>query len=127
MYLRHVALASASEQSSDIFFQDLLGLKKANPKTLSSHLSRQIFNMDVEYKIINYMNDEIHFEIFIDGQKRHKQNPIEHVCLEVDDLEVFLEKCRTLDVIIRQIPKGEKIVTFVEDYDGNLFELQERR
>jgi catechol 2,3-dioxygenase-like lactoylglutathione lyase family enzyme len=47
-----------------------------------------------------------------------------HVCLEVDDLQDFLKKCRDLDVEISQIPKGDRTLTFIRDFDGNLFEIK---
>ena len=47
-------------------------------------------------------------------------------CLEVADLESFLEKCRSLKVDVARIPKGDKILTFIRDFDGNLFELKNR-
>jgi hypothetical protein len=36
----------------------------------------------------------------------------------------FRKKCRDLDVEISQIPKGDRPLTFIRDYDGNLFEIK---
>jgi len=44
MLLRHVGLICSSEENSDKFYQDLLGLNKSEPKTLPSDLSKAIFN-----------------------------------------------------------------------------------
>ncbi|MFC1516880.1 VOC family protein [Thermodesulfobacteriota bacterium] len=128
MFLKHVALVCRSEKNSDTFYEQLLGLKKQDPKMLPDDLSKQIFNLDAEYPIINYIDDNSHFEIFIDDSLVPHQNEkkIEHVCIEIEDLEAFLEKCRALDVGIRQIPKGEKLLTFIRDFDGNLFEIKSK-
>jgi len=124
MNLRHVAIPCSSEKNSDRFFKNLFGLEKSMPKTLPSSLSRAIFNVDGELQIINYMGEDIHFEIFIAGDSERRVNPIAHVCIEIDDLETFLTKCAELDVNVSQIPKGNRTLTFIRDYDGNLFEIK---
>lgn len=123
MQFKHVALVCRSEEKSDQFYIDLLGLKKISEKTIPSALSNQIFNIDSEFKIVNYANDNIHFEIFIDDKKHSKTNRIDHVCIQVDDLESFLEKCRAMALEIIQVPKGDAFITFIKDDDGNLFEI----
>ena len=74
--------------------------------------------------MINYANEQFYFEIFIGGPSIEKSPSVEHTCLEVDNLEVFLEKCRRLNVDIVRIPKGDKTLTFIRDVDGNLFEIK---
>jgi len=123
MQLKHIALVSSSEERSDRFYMNLLGLKKVSSKTIPSMLSKQIFNLDCELKIINYANDNIHFEIFIDNQKGSKTNRIDHVCIQVGDLESFLEKCQAMALEILRVPKGDAFITFIKDDDGNLFEI----
>jgi catechol 2,3-dioxygenase-like lactoylglutathione lyase family enzyme len=123
MLLKHAGLTCSTEDNADHFYRDLLGLNKSEPKTLPADLSRAIFNLDAELQMINYMDDRIHFEIFITTQPGISQRPIDHLCLEVDDLSDFLENCRKLNVTINQIPKGDKTLTFIKDFDGNLFEI----
>ena len=48
----------------------------------------------------------------------------DHVCFKVESLEEFLEKCRRSNVEIIRVPKGDYLVTFIKDFDGNLFELK---
>ena len=124
MVLRHVGLTSGSEEKADTFFVGLLGLMKSEPKTLPRELSKAIFSIDTELLMINYQDDNTHFEIFIIGESRGNSRQIAHVCIEVDNLALFLEKCRSLNLDIARIPKGEKTLTFVRDFDGNLFEIK---
>jgi catechol 2,3-dioxygenase-like lactoylglutathione lyase family enzyme len=119
-----VALTSSSEKKSDKFYKSLLGLQKSAPKTIPPALSKALFGINSELKIINYLNDYLHFEIFFTSHNHSSVRPIEHVCLEIDDLAAFLEKCRTLHVIIVQIPWKDKLLTFISDDDGNLFEIK---
>ena len=124
MLLKHVGLACSTEDNADKFYQNLLGLNKSDPKMLPFDLSRAIFNIDAELPIINYTGEKVHFEIFIAGLADERSGQITHQCLEVDDLSAFIEKCRSLDVEILQVPKGVKVLIFVKDFDGNLFEIK---
>ncbi len=124
MNVKHIALVCSSEEKSDKFYQHLLGLKKTGTKTVPSELSKQIFNRDAEYRLINYVNDDVHFEIFIDHQKTVEER-VEHVCLAVDDMEAFLSRCRATGAPITQFPKGDgSFITFIKDDDGNPFEIK---
>ena len=124
MILRHVALTCSSEEKSDKFYQDLLGLQKSEPKTIPPALSQALFEINSELKIINYRDKNLHFEIFFSNQNSGGAKRIDHVCLAVDDLEAFLEKCLRLQVKVIQVPKGDKLLTFISDDDGNLFEIK---
>lgn len=124
MVLKHVALVCGSKENSDKFYEQLLGLAKINTKILPRELSRQIFDLDSELEIINYADDTIHFEIFINGKESIDVKRIEHVCIEIEEIKAFIKKCRSMGVKILQIPKGDKLLVFIKDYDGNLFEIQ---
>ena len=124
MQLKHIALVSSTENRADRFYQTLLGLKKTNAKLLPAALSHRIFNINAELKIINYANDEIHFEIFIADKLDLASDRISHVCLEVSNLEAFLDTCRKMEVTILQVPKGDAMITFIKDDDGNQFEIK---
>ena len=124
MLLRHVALTCSSEKKSDRFYKDLLGLQKSEPKILPVALSRDIFNIVAELVMINYRNEQVHFEIFITDHSVNHGRQVEHTCLEVDDLPDFIKKCNERGIDISQIPKGDRILTFIRDFDGNLFEIK---
>jgi catechol 2,3-dioxygenase-like lactoylglutathione lyase family enzyme len=119
-----VGLTCSSDENSDKFYEDLLGLEKSEPKTLPASLSKSIFNVNSELVMINYQDEHTHFEIFITGPNQGNSRKIEHTCLEVNNMEAFLEKCRSLNVDVARIPKGEKTLIFIKDFDGNLFEIK---
>jgi catechol 2,3-dioxygenase-like lactoylglutathione lyase family enzyme len=121
---KHTALVCSQEANADRFYQQLLGLEKAGPKVLPPSLAKAIFNIDAELTIINYTGTGIHFEIFIaPGQPRNGQK-IAHTCIEVDDRRLFLDACRNLGISVNQVPRGEHVLLFVRDFDGNLFEVK---
>jgi len=124
MILRHVALTCSSEKKSDRFYKNLLGLEKLEPKILPKLLAKAIFDVDSELLMINYRGEDVHFEIFITGDSKRSGQAIGHVCIEIDNLEVFLKKCDGLVVEVLRIPKGDRLLTFIRDFDGNLFEIK---
>jgi len=67
---------------------------------------------------------ENNFEIFIDAHKTYDDKRIEHICLEFEDLGAFLTKCQQMAVKILKIPREDAVLTFIRDFDGNLFELK---
>jgi len=125
MILQHMALTCSSEKRSDRFYKNLLGLEKSEPKILPRPLSKAIFNVDSELMMINYQGEQVHFEIFITGHPINAGRQIEHVCLQVNDIQNFLKKCRDLDVETSQIPKADRTLTFIRDFDGNLYEIKQ--
>jgi catechol 2,3-dioxygenase-like lactoylglutathione lyase family enzyme len=121
---KHIGLVCSSEENSDKFYQELLGLEKLEPRTAPRELANSIFNVDIELKMLNYTGAGVHFEIFIDGRRTYDNTRIEHVCIEVKDLADFLGRCRSLGIEQFQVPRGDWFLTFVRDADGNLFEIK---
>ena len=126
MLLNHVALVCSSEENSDRFFQDALGLEKMQSKIIPSYLSELIFGLEGEYKLVNYGNDSIMFEIFLSDRQYTEIKKLDHVCIEVEHLGKFLTKCAKMRIEILRIPKGDSLMVFIRDYDGNLFEIKEK-
>ena len=122
----HVGLVCGSEENADKFYRDLLGMKRAEPKVLPQKLSGAIFNIDADLKIINYIGEAAHFEIFIHRREARQDRPIAHVCLEVTNVADLLKRGRALNVKTLQVPKGDMLLSFMYDFDGNLFELKEK-
>ena len=85
MTTAHVGLVCSSEESADRLYRDLLGLKKANPKTLPQKLSGAIVNIEADLTLINYTGNGSHFEVFIRIQGVPKERPLGHVCTEVEN------------------------------------------
>ena len=127
MRLKHVALTCSSEDESDKFYGQLLGLKKVRSKILSSELSSKLFNVEQEFRLIDYQNENINFEIFVGKQQTSEPRKVEHICLEVDNSDLFLDKCHDIGVDILRIPKGDAFITFIKDFSGNSFEIKAKQ
>ena len=126
MDLLHVGLTSSSEQRANAFYVDLLGLKRAEPKVLPAEICRAIFGIDRDLTIINYVGKSAHFEVFICGAAPTPARPVAHACIAVENLPEFLRKCDALNVEVIRARKGESLITFIKDGDGNLFEIKQK-
>jgi len=125
MRLLHAALTCSTEERADAFYADLLGMKKGSSKTLSAALSSALFSVDAALRIIYYTGESLEMEVFIIESGAARPAGIDHLCLEVGNLAAFLEKCRLRNIRILQVPKGDRLITFISDEDGNRFEIKE--
>lgn len=125
MKIHHVALVSRSEENSDRFYRGLLGFEKIRSFTVSAELAGGFFGYDSSLRAMTYVKGEVTFEVFVvkEGATIHPR--LHHVGLEVEGRGRFLEKCREMQVEIMEIPKEERIITMIKDFDGNLFEIKE--
>ena len=126
MKLHHVAIVSVSQENADRFYSGILGLGKIKTSTLNKELSKQLFDLDEECRIILYGNEQFVIEVFLQGPLLERKVSCVHLCLEVKDRETFLEKCQGEGLTLRRIPKGDSVLVFIEDYDGNLFEIKQQ-
>ncbi len=122
----HAGLAASSEENADRFYAGILGLEKAPPKTLAGEISRQIFGIDRELLILNYGDKNVHYEILVHEDFKAPEKQIAHTCIRVEHLKDIVDRCRGAGLKVVQVPKGDAVLTFVSDYDGNRFELKEQ-
>lgn len=122
----HAGLAASSEEKADRFYGGILGLEKSPPKTLAKDLSRNIFGIDQELPVLNYRAENVHYEILVYKDYRAPEKQITHTCIRVAGLKDIVDKCSGAGLRVVQVPKGEVVLTFISDYDGNLFELKEQ-
>ncbi|MBU2515632.1 VOC family protein [bacterium] len=125
MNLNHIALVCSSEAKADRFFLACLNLEKTASKILPAELSEKVFNRKEELKILYYGNDLLSFEVFISSQKDLVENSLGHVCINVQDRDLFIKTCEKEELEILKIPKGDSLMIFIKDYDGNMYEIKE--
>jgi catechol 2,3-dioxygenase-like lactoylglutathione lyase family enzyme len=125
MNIIHSGLAASSEEKADRFFIGILGLEKSIPKTLDKNLAQAIFGINNELSIIHYQSETVHYEILVYQDYKAPDKQIAHSCIQVTNLRSFVNKCRDAGVKVVEIPKDSVVITFISDYDGNLFEVKE--
>ena len=127
MRLLHAAGVSRSEQEADRFFGDLLGLEKTRRSELSAELADRLFGIGQGCPIVYYGSPELEIEVFMTGRPEVVDTRISHLCLEVAGRAELLERCAEMGFAVRQAPKGDYVVYFIEDGGGNLFEIKDKR
>ena len=120
----HAGLAVSSEEKADRFYADILGLEKSSPKVLEKRLSHILFGIEKELLIINYTSGDVGYEILIYPEYKSPEKQIAHSCISVNGLKDIVDKCKKEGLKIIEASKGSRTVTFISDYDGNLFELK---
>ncbi len=125
MKLDHMALVCSSIENADRFYEEVLGLKKIKSGTLDRTLGKQLFDISQECEIILYGNEDFRIEVFVTVSDPELKAPYVHVCLEVKDRKSFTKRCEEAGLTVKRIPSGDYPIVFIEDYDGNMFEIKE--
>lgn len=123
MKILHVAMPCRRIENADLFYGRLLGLIRNEPRSVPRELTFTLFGLDQDLTVINYTSDDMQFEVFV-GAFSPQVPQVNHVCLNVADLEAFLTTCREIGAQVIRAPKGDKVVIFIRDLDGNAFELK---
>ncbi len=127
-HIGHVALVCSSEGKANRFYKDGLGLKELRSAVIPASLSKSLFGIHQEFKVIDFGDEQIKLEVFIgESAGGFPLRKIDHICLEVENREALLKKWKEMGFEILQVPKGESLVIFLKDGDGNLFEIKERK
>jgi catechol 2,3-dioxygenase-like lactoylglutathione lyase family enzyme len=114
MRIGHVALVSSSEEKANRFYRDVLGLRELRSTVIPASLSKSLFGIDQEFKVIDFGNDQIKFELFIaNNEGVFPLRKLDHICLEVEDREAFLKRCKGMGFEILQVPKGDSLVVLL--------------
>ena len=125
MKLAHVSAVCISRKNSDRFYKDILGLEEVKEFILKNDLAEKLFGVACDCQVVVYTNEDFAVEVFIPELFPEKKNPFVHHCLKVGDKEKFLNKCQAAGLNVNYVPKGDKMLSFLEDFDGNLFEITE--
>jgi len=121
--IKHVALTYKNKDEADTFFIKVLNLDFKKSFILSEDLTYKIFGIKQETKVQVYTNDYSYFEIFI--SKKLPKQYFDHTCIKVDSKENFIKRCKENKIDPIYVKNGEKILLFIKDYSGNLFEITE--
>lgn len=121
--IQHIGLQYPDKENAELFFETVLGLPKQKEFTVPAEVTRTLFGQDKEVEVVAYGDDNFKFELFITpGQK--PQN-FDHIGWTVENKDEFIEKCKqnNFDHIIMET--DGKVLTFVRDRGGNVYEIKE--
>jgi catechol 2,3-dioxygenase-like lactoylglutathione lyase family enzyme len=120
-----MAIVCSSIERADRFYEGVLELKKIKSGTLDRVFGEQLFGISQECEMILYGNEEFRIEVFVTFSDPKMKVPYVHTCLEVNNRKSFARKCEEAGVTVKRIPRGDYMIVFIQDYDGNLFEIKE--
>jgi len=124
MRLHHVACVCGSLENTARFYEDIVGLRRIKTSTLNKELAEQIFDISLECEMVTYGNENFNIEIFVGAHVPKNIAGFGHFCLQVGDREDLLRMCESAGLTVKRVPKGDSVVTFVKDFDGNLIEVK---
>jgi catechol 2,3-dioxygenase-like lactoylglutathione lyase family enzyme len=114
-------------EHTDLFYGKLLGLERTEPRILPRRTAEALFGVETDLTMVYYQNEHSQFELFVHPNLETfngARGNVRHDCIQVDDKDGFVEKCEKSGCEVLQVPKGDKVLTFVRDLDGNLFEVR---
>ncbi|MDI3310827.1 MAG: methylmalonyl-CoA epimerase [Thermoanaerobacterium sp.] len=127
----HIGIAVKSIEEASKFYEGVLGQKISEIETLSSENLKTAFIQigDVEIELLEATSSDSPVAKFIE----EKGEGIQHIALEVDDIEASLEKLKSKGVrLIDETPKigaGGSKIAFVhpKSTNGILLELCQKQ
>ncbi|MBY8982797.1 MAG: VOC family protein [Candidatus Lokiarchaeota archaeon] len=126
MQLEHFAIASNSEEDSDLFYINLLGMDKVRNFSVSSELMNEFFGIKKEQKIIRYESQNVVAEVFITEDNNTSKDILTHICLIIDNRDDFVNKANTMGYKVTKVLRKDKdtYYLFIKDNYGNVYEIK---
>ena len=124
MKLHHVAVVGSSREKAERFYGELLGLEKRKESSLDAVLMKELFGQAAPCELLLYGGPHLAIEVFLPTPPV-KAPALAHLCLVLEEREPFLQRCQEAGLPLRRFAKGDSVIVFVEDFDGNLFEIKE--
>ena len=122
--LNHIALQGLNKEEAVVFFTKILKIPMVKNFSVSKELSSKIFGIDESVEVYVFDNGDARFEVFIKNKKNKSE--FEHVCIDVEDKNEFVNNCRSYGLKPFFVKKNEKDLLFVRDFSNNLYEIKEK-
>jgi len=127
MKIEHIAIACRSENDSDKFFTELLGLKKVRTFSVPINLMVAFFERKREQEVIRYENGSLSVEVFITNDNSRSKDVFTHSCLLVMNRDELVEKASSMGFTVIKVPRkgSNDYYLFIKDSFQNLYEIKE--
>ena len=122
--IHHIALQCDDKNKTMVFYQKVLGLILTKSFTVSKELTKEIFDIDQEVEVLVFQDSNVYLEVFIIQNGQNKS--CNHIGLIVDNLSEFIDVCNHHHVTYYSVKKSDKIIWFIKDFSGNIFEIKQR-
>lgn len=119
----HLGLEYDDKENAIRFFNEICSLKILKTYRLSKEISKNIFSIPKSIEVLVFKNHHMYIEVFITGEKQTKS--FFHICLKVPNKKDFISLCKKNGLQPYSIQKDDKILLFVHDFTGILYEIKE--
>ncbi len=102
-------------------------MERTEPKILPRGIAEALFGVEMDLTMVYYRHKSCQFELFIHPDLKPfngARGNVSHDCIQVEDVDGFLEDCERAGCEVIRVPKGDKVLNLVKDLDGNLFEIK---
>ncbi|TNF52631.1 VOC family protein [bacterium] len=124
MLLHHVGIFNKDENQAVTFYHDFLGMEKVREYLVTPELSRQLFSVARETRVVTFARGDVKVEIFLSTEFDLPAPNIPHFCLHLENFSEILETARTSGIEVITGKKDDKTVYFLKDFSGNMIEIK---
>jgi catechol 2,3-dioxygenase-like lactoylglutathione lyase family enzyme len=120
----HIGIINKQEEDAMEFYQNLLGLEKIRESFVPPELSRKLFNLFQEIRMLVFVRGNLKIEVFVIPGFTPPSPNISHFCLQILHFPELLERLKQAGAKVITGQHGGKTVYFTEDFSGNRMEIK---
>ena len=120
----HIGIINRQEEEAVEFYQNLLGLEKIRESFVPPELSRKLFNLFQEIRMLVFVRGNLKIEVFVIPGFTPLSPNISHFCLQILHFPELLERLKQAGAKVITGQHGGKTVYFTEDFSGNRIEIK---
>jgi catechol 2,3-dioxygenase-like lactoylglutathione lyase family enzyme len=124
LLIDHIGVINKREDEAVEFYQSILGLEKIKESSVPPELSRQLFNLFQEIRMLVFGREGLKIEVFIIPGFIAPSPNISHFCLQILHFPELLERLKQGGAKVITGQHGSKTVYFTEDFSGNRMEIK---
>ncbi|MBN1151062.1 hypothetical protein JXA84_07585 [candidate division WOR-3 bacterium] len=124
--IAHVAVTVSSKEYAEEFFKTVLQCKYMYSYGLDALTSRSLFGIEMPAHVYIYMSGEDWIEVFVLKGYKKNQTSFDHICFRMDDIPGIVARGQKQGYTFIRHKKSDKTVLFIQDKDGNLYELKKK-
>ena len=124
LLIDHIGIVNKQEDEAVEFYQNLLGLEKIKESSVPPELSRQLFNLFQEIRMLVFVRGNLKIEVFLIPGFTPSSPNISHFCLQILHFPELVERLKQAGTKVITGQHGGKTVYFAEDFSGNRIEIK---
>jgi methylmalonyl-CoA/ethylmalonyl-CoA epimerase len=124
LLIDHIGIVNKQEDEAVEFYQNLLGLEKIKESSVPPELSRQLFNLFQEIRMLVFVRGNLKIEVFLIPSFTPSSPNISHFCLQILHFPELVERLKQAGAKVITGQHGGKTVYFAEDFSGNRIEIK---